>query len=278
MEVFGLLLWLVIVNILFQGMLAGRSVNANRMRQIGLIEKKNGSRVITMIHRQDTQRIVGVPTAKMINLEDAQTVIEGIQSTPKDRPIDLILHTPGGMVLAAMQIARAVKAHPGKVTVYVPIYAMSGGTLIALAADEIVVGEYSVLGPVDPQLGGVPAASFLAAREAKSINEVGDLTLVIADVSEKAINQMKTGITELLRDRMGEEKAVALATKMATGTWTHDYAITASEAKELGLPVRVGMPDEVLKLMTLYPQPIQKTSSVEYLPTRELPRLFGSTE
>jgi hypothetical protein len=42
-------------------------------------------------------------------------------------PIDLIIHTPGGIVLAAMQIARAVEAHKAKVTVYVPVYAMSGG-------------------------------------------------------------------------------------------------------------------------------------------------------
>ena len=277
MSEIGVLFGLVILGVLFQGILAGRAVNARRNKQIRLIESNHGSRVITMIHRQDTGRIVGIPTSKMINLEDAQTIIEGIQSTPKDRPIDLILHTPGGMVLAAMQIARAIRAHPGKVTVYVPIYAMSGGTLLALAADEVVLGEFSVLGPVDPQLGGVPAASFLAAREAKDINEVGDLTLVVADVSEKAIEQVRSGIVELLLDRVGQEKAVAIAEKMATGTWTHDYGITASEAEELGFPVRVGMPNEILKLMTLYPQPVQMSSSVEYLPVREPRRPFGES-
>jgi ClpP class serine protease len=122
----------------------------------------------------------------------------------------------------------------------------------------------------------LPAASFVAAREAKDINEVNDLTLVIADVREKAIHQVRNGIIEILRDRVGEEKAVAMADKMATGTWTHDYGITASEAKELGLPVRVGMPNEILKLMTLYPQPVQMGSSVEYLPIEEPRRLFGT--
>ena len=67
-----------------------------------------------------------------------------------------------------MQIARAVEAHPAKVTVFVPVYAMSGGTLIALAADEIVLGEFSVLGPIDPQILGLPAASIVKASEAKS--------------------------------------------------------------------------------------------------------------
>ena len=101
-----------------------------------------------------------------------------------------------------MQIARAIKAHPGKVTVFVPIYAMSGGTLLALAADEVVMGEFSVLGPVDPQVAGLRAASFVAAREAKNINDINDLTLVAADLSEKAIHQVQKGIIEILRDRV----------------------------------------------------------------------------
>jgi ClpP class serine protease len=94
------------------------------------------------------------------------------------------VHTPGGLVLAAMQIARAVEAHKAKVTAYVPVYAMSGGTLIALAADEIVLGEFSVLGPIDPQIAGLPAAS--KARDSKPVESVFDLTLVLADVAEKA--------------------------------------------------------------------------------------------
>jgi ClpP class serine protease len=75
------------------------------------------------------------------------------------------------------------------VTVYVPVYAMSGGTLIALAANEIVLGEYLVLGPIDPQIAGLPVASIVRARNSKPVEQVFDLTLVLADMSEKAIAQ-----------------------------------------------------------------------------------------
>src|SRR2546427_3545955 len=85
-------------------------------------------------------------------------------------PIDLVLHTPGGLVLAAVQIARALHEHQGKVTAFVPHYAMSGGTLIALAADEIVMSRHAVLGPVDPQLGQSPAASILKVLEKKVVS------------------------------------------------------------------------------------------------------------
>ena len=208
--------------------------------------------------------------SRHIDLEDAQTIIAAIKATPDDVPIDLVIHTPGGLVLAAMQIARAVEAHKAKVTVYVPVYAMSGGTLIALAADEIVLGEFSVLGPIDPQIAGLPAASIVKARDSKSIEGLFDLTLVLADVAEKALAQVKRGAVELLTPRMDQAAAEALADKLAGGHWTHDYALTASEARALGLPVSVGMPPEVMELMSLYPQPIQQ-SGVEFLPI-DVPR------
>jgi ClpP class serine protease len=141
---------------------------------------------------------------------------------------------------------------------YVPVYAMSGGTLIARAADEIVLGEFSVLGPIDPQIAGLPAASIVKARESKSIAGVFDLTLVLADVAEKALAQVKRGAVG-----MDQAAVLALADKLAGGHWTHDYALTASEAA-LGLPVKVRMPPEVMELMSLYPLPIQQSWSRVY--------------
>jgi ClpP class serine protease len=67
----------------------------------------------------------------------------------------------------------------------VPHYALSGGTLIALAADEIVMREYAVLGPVDPQLGQCPAASILKAVARKPVAEVDDQTLILIVLIER---------------------------------------------------------------------------------------------
>jgi ClpP class serine protease len=267
---FSSLLWVLLAFLALQPLLTGRWYTMRRAQAIRAIEKAHGARVITMIHRQERAGLFGFSVARHIDLEDAQTIIAAIKETPPDVPIDLVLHTPGGLVLAAMQIARAVEAHPAKVAVYVPVYAMSGGTLIALAADEIVLGEFSVLGPIDPQIMGFPAASIVRARDSKPVAEVFDLTLVLADVSEKALAQVKRGAVELLTPRMEQAAAEALAGKLAGGHWTHDYALTASEAAQLGLPVKVGMPADVLELMKLYPQPVQR-SGVEYLPL-DIPR------
>jgi ClpP class serine protease len=264
------LLLIAFALIALQPLLMGRWFAVRRAQAIRAVESSHGSRVITMIHRQEKAGLFGLLVGRHIDLEDAQTIIAAIKETPRDMPIDMILHTPGGLVLAAMQIARAVEAHPAKVTVYVPVYAMSGGTLIALAADEIALGEFSVLGPIDPQIAGFPAASIVKARDMKPISEVFDLTLVLADVSEKALAQVKRGAVELLTPRLDQATAEALADKLAGGHWTHDYALTATEAAALGLPVKVHMPSVVLDLMKLYPQPVQQ-SGVEFLPV-EMPR------
>ena len=259
------LFFLVVAAMLLQPVLSARVFAARRVQAIRRIERKRASRVITMIHRQEQQRILGMRINRQIGLEDAQTIIAAIKETPRDMPIDVILHTPGGLVLAAMQIARALEAHPARVTVHVPIYAMSGGTLIALAADEVVMGEFSMLGPIDPQVMGLPGASIVKLLEAKGAEGISDIGFVLADVSEKAMAQMRRGATELLTPRMALDKAEALAEKLVCGTWTHDYALMADEARELGLPVREGIARDVLDLMKLYPQPV-KTTAVEVLP------------
>ncbi|HCD71370.1 MAG TPA: hypothetical protein DEQ04_02240, partial [Thermovirga lienii] len=120
--------------------------NLERMRVAALraLEKKRGSRVITLIHRQETVGFLGMFARNFINIEDSEEILRAIRMTSEDTPIDLIVHTPGGLLLAAEQIAAALNKHPAKVTVFVPHYAMSGGTLIALAADEIVMDKHAV--------------------------------------------------------------------------------------------------------------------------------------
>ena len=263
------LLWLFLIVSAMQPVLQRRYLDAMRTRKIAQIEGQRGSRVILLVHRQETMSLLGFPLMRYIDVNDSEEVLRAIQLTDDDVPLDIVLHTPGGLVLAATQIARAIRAHRGKVTVFVPHYAMSGGTLIALAADEIVMCRHSVLGPIDPQLGGMPAASVIRVAEEKPIVAVEDQTLILADVGRKAIAQVTETARSLLAARMESAEAEALATRLATGTWTHDYPIAAEEAREMGLPVSLEMPAEIMELMKLYPQPVRRQAGgVEYLPER----------
>jgi ClpP class serine protease len=148
------LFWLAIIALVVQQSCAPYWINSARNAVLTRFQEERKSRVIAMIHREETVSFFGVPVSSYISIEDSEAVLRAIRLTPPEQPIDLILHTPGGLVLAAEQIANALSDHKGKVTVFVPHYAMSGGTLIALAANEIVMDTNAVLGPVDPQIGG----------------------------------------------------------------------------------------------------------------------------
>jgi ClpP class serine protease len=246
-----------------------RRRDRHRRALMRALEQRRGTRVITMIHRQETATLLGIPFPRYIDVEDSEQVLRAVRMTPADMPIDLVLHTPGGLVLASDQIAHALKRHPGTVTVLVPHYAMSGGTLVALAADSILMDADAVLGPVDPQLGNPlrgmwPAASILTALEQPNPNR-DDETLILGDVARKAIAQVRDTVEELVRDRVPEQ-AAALAETLSQGRWTHDYPIRIDEARELGLPVEEGLPEEVYTLMDLYPRRSQRRPSVEFIP------------
>jgi len=263
---FGDLLWVFFMISAVQPIIRQKMLEASRLRLLHRFQQSRKSRVISLVHRQETMSFLGFPLMRYIDINDSEEILRAIKLTDPDTPIDLIIHTPGGLVLAAGQIAHALRRHRAKVTVFVPHYAMSGGTLISLAANEIVMDANAVLGPVDPQLGEAPAASILSVLERKKPEDIEDKTFIMADVSRKAILQLRKTVQELLGERMAQDAATALADKLTTGTWTHDYGIGAEEAKQLGLPISTDMPEEVYDFMALFPQPTRTRPAVEYLP------------
>jgi len=262
--------WVFIMLTSLQPVLKQRWIEASRRLLIARLEKKRGSRIIVLAHRQETMSFLGFPLVRYIDVNDSEEVIRAIHLTDANVPIDIILHTPGGLVLAATQIASAINRRKGKVTAFVPHYAMSGGTLIALAADEIVMSDHAVMGPVDPQVGQYAAASVLKAVAQKSKDRVDDETLILADQAAKAIQQVHNTVAELLRGKYPDPVVSNLATMLSEGRWTHDFPITFDYAKELGLHVSSEMPPEILDLMALYPQPVRSLPTVEYLPGRRV--------
>jgi len=249
-----------------------QATDRSRQRELTTLSMNRGSNVITLIHRQETLSLFGLPIARYIDINDSEEVLRAIRLTPDDTPIDIIIHTPGGIALAATQIAYALNAHPAKKTVIVPHYAMSGGTLIAMAADEIMMDPHAVLGPVDPQLGdaqGVYAAtSILKVVEQKKIDEIDDRTLILAEESKKAVEQIKNTVRKLVGDLGSPEDTEKIVDELVSGKYTHDFPITAEVACELfGDCVNMGLPKEVYTLMSLYKMETKaRRPSVEFVP------------
>jgi ClpP class serine protease len=263
------LLWLFFIISSLQPVVQRYQLAMARRRLLEKIASKRDATVITLIHRQETISILGIPLARYIDIDDAQSVLRAIQETPPKKTIEIILHTPGGLVLAASQIARALRDHDGRVVAVVPHYAMSGGTLIALAADEIVLDRHAALGPVDPQVGQQAARSYVDVASRPGQHD--DQTLLMAHTGRKALRQVKQTAEGLLGKYMEPARASDVAELLSQGYWTHDHPLMAPELEKLGLPVRVGVPPEERSLMDLYPQPRGRESSVEYVPGPNLP-------
>jgi len=126
--------------------------------------------------------------------------------------------------------------------------------------------DNAVLGPVDPQLGEFPAISILEVIRQKEKDKIDDRTLMLAEIAAKAIKQVREFVYYLLSDKMEEARARELANLLSSGNWTHDYPIDSEQLKNMGLPVTVGLMDEIYTLMDLYPQPAQRRPSVQFIP------------
>ena len=265
-------IWIFFILSSLQPLVQKHLLAAGRRQMLGRIAKRRDATVITLIHRQETLSLLGFPLMRHIDIDDSESVLKAIRGTAPGKAIEIILHTPGGLVLAASQIARALRDHDGRVVAVVPHYAMSGGTLIALAADEIVIDAHAALGPVDPQLGQYPAASLVEVAALPGEHE--DQTLILADVSRKALRQVEAVVTDLLETHSDPHRARDVARLLSQGTWTHDHPLMAPDLERLGLPVQVGVPAEERALMDLYPQPRGREASVEYVPnSRPVPGL-----
>jgi len=240
-------------------------INAYRVKLMRTLEKKRGSRVITLVHRQESVSLLGLPLIEYINIEDAQSILTAIRLTDEDVPIDILLHTPSDFSMPAEQIARALKRHKAKVTVFVPHYAMSGGTAIALAADLLVMNSDAVLGAMEPVVNGYPTSSYKHVLKSKALAKIADETWIYADLAEKQLAQARAFVLELCKETVAAEDLDKLAEGLTSGRWTHDYPISVKELKDLGLSISTELPIEIYQVMNLYPQPRGARPSVEFI-------------
>lgn len=221
-------------------------IMARRREILSVLERERGTKAITLIHRRE----LWDDEQQYITIEDSEFVLMQIKHTPPQVPIDLIMHTPGGLALAAEMIAMAIRDHPAKVTAIIPFYAMSGGTLIALAANEILMERYTTLGPVDPQIMGYPAAALLRVLAQKPIEAVSDEMIVKAEIARLAVQTVRGFVQWLLDGRLPREQATKLADFLTGGYFSHDTPITLEAVAGFGLNVKEGVPPLVYDLFS----------------------------
>src|SRR5574341_2572700 len=101
LQVVNSFVWVIVLAIVIPQACGTYWTDRARTKILTQIQNERKSRVIAMIHRQETVSVLGVPVSNFIDIEDSEEILRAIRTTPNDQPIDLILHTPGGLVLAA---------------------------------------------------------------------------------------------------------------------------------------------------------------------------------
>jgi ClpP class serine protease len=135
----------IFIILFFGQMISGGIDNTMVKLTLKKIKRDTGRNVVFIKHTNSS-----FLNQSMIDQKTASKLAEAM-ATFKGKDFDLILHTPGGEVFSALMISRMLKQYPGKIRSIINSYSMSGGTLLALSTDEIIMNPIACLGPVDPQ-------------------------------------------------------------------------------------------------------------------------------
>ena len=203
-------------------------------RRTEAFAKARGSVVIRIVHH-DVDEYVDTDTA--IN------AIDTIRKAAANAPIDVVLHTPGGIASATQQILHALRRHKGRKTAFVPYRAKSAGTMIALACDEIIMGSSAVLGPIDPQYAWMPAPILAALTEQKSADRISDEMLILSRMAEQAVNEARRFSCDYINDAHKQDGTCSLTNDLIGGGRNHDYPILPEEAAGFGLNISTALPE-----------------------------------
>lgn len=238
---------------------ASRIVDLTRLKYLERLHEKTDRNVIVYysawLQKSHMRQIPGFE----VNDSDKNGLMATIHELKKKKGLDLILHTPGGAIAATESFVYYLRAIFGTdIRVFVPQIAMSAGTMIALAAREIFMGKHSNLGPVDPQIFGLPAHAIVeeferakeeVAADPKSIPIwqpiIAKYTPTMIGEAEKAIDWAQEIVKDWLMTGMfeGDSKAEKKADKVLEQlgdpaiSKSHDRHISYERAKAMGLNV-----------------------------------------
>lgn len=239
--------------------------------------------------------------SKPLEDNDGPILYECLRHLGSTQQLDFVFYCNGGHVNAARRFARLLHNYTKHLRVLVPYKARSAGTLLCLAAHEIVLGPMAEFSPIDPHIGAAAgqappgAPAVISAEDIRAYREMADnwfgLTSeehrmqLFALLSQRffptslssfyrADKEVRQIAMELLRYQLPEAKAAdweRIVNQLVSGYPSHDYQITREEVRELGLQVQFPSPQEEELMWGIY-QACQRYMNA----ATEEPRLPGT--
>ena len=222
------------------------ALKAGGLSHISRITKKN---VVMIKHTSQ-----GLFSQAMI---DQQCLIDlsSIMNKMKGEDFDLILHTPGGDVFSSLAISRLIKQYPGTIRACVPLFSMSGGSLLALSCDELLMTQNACLGPIDPQLGSLFRYGSAAAWE-KIVKFKGkkaeDQSISFAMMGKQYTKSISEHLNKIIDFDLSSAQKGKLIKFLTDGSIEHAYPLTISDLQGFGIDVYTLQNKKFLKLLSKF--------------------------
>jgi ClpP class serine protease len=163
-----------------------------------------------------------------------------VMNKMEGKDFDLILHTPGGDVFSSLAISRIIKQYPGRIRAIIPLYSMSGGSLLALSCKELLMSPNACIGPIDPQLGSLFKFGSAAAWE-KIVKFKGkkaeDQSISFAMMGKQYTKSIAAHLNKIIGFDLATTQKNKLIQFLTDGSIEHAYPLTITDLKGFGLPI-----------------------------------------
>ena len=166
---------------------------------------------------------------------------------------DLILHTPGGEIFSSLAISRLIKQYPGKIRAIIPMYSMSGGSLIALSCKEIIMTSNACIGPIDPQLGSL--FKFGSAKAWEKIVEfkgkkAEDQSISFAMMGKQYTKSIQSHLKNIIDFDLNSSQKEKFVKFLTDGNVEHSYPLTVLDLERIGIKVDIIKDIKFLKILS----------------------------
>lgn len=219
------------------------TMKSGSLKILAKISKRN---VILIKH---TER--GMFGGSMID-QSTLTKMSEIMNKFKGEPFDLILHTPGGEVFSSLALSRLLKQYPGQIRAVIPLYSMSGGSLLALSTKELVMTPNASLGPIDPQLGNL--FKYGSAKAWEEIvrmkgKKAEDSTISFAMMGKQYTKSIQNHLNNVIDFNLSTSQKEKLVKFLTDGNVEHAYPLTPVDLKKFGIEPKIITNDKYLKIL-----------------------------